>query len=289
MTIKDRFLEKLQYIREEAEQLDEVNKKSFVGKILRHRETVKKGWGTFGKAITADTDDQARKHVRNANRYDSLSKTGKASTKPLKEEQIDETKKPEDMISDFKDRQAYLGARKMQDDFNKRSRKAKGMKADHYRKMSDQHNDTANSILDKYRDINEDQNDKLFKRSREMIARSKSDRWNKEEPQFKRIAKRVSKEKRLEEEQQLDELRVPKDDKSRRKEAARAASDAEYKKGGEHYDETTKKRGKAMKSKKREDIDDANAEQAKMRKSWIRSIAFGKIADKKLEEDSDLD
>jgi hypothetical protein len=67
------------------ENLDEmkIDKKSIVGKVLRHRETVKKGWGTFGKAITADTDDKARKHIRNANRYYNLSTTGKASTERL--------------------------------------------------------------------------------------------------------------------------------------------------------------------------------------------------------------
>ena len=67
------------------ENIDEmkINKKSIIGKVLRHRETVKKGWGTFGKAITADTDDQARKHIRNANRYYNLSTTGKASTERL--------------------------------------------------------------------------------------------------------------------------------------------------------------------------------------------------------------
>lgn len=76
--------------RVDEEQLDEVNKKSAIGKFLRHREAVKKGWGTFGKAIFAKTDDETRKHVRNANRYDSLTKTGKASTKPLDEQQLDE-------------------------------------------------------------------------------------------------------------------------------------------------------------------------------------------------------
>lgn len=86
------------------------------------------------------------------------------------------------------------------------------------------------------------------------------------------------------EEEQLDELRKPKNiDKLKKHmgDAAQAASDAAYEKGGKHYDDATVKRRKAIKSKKREDMDDANAEQGKMSKSWKRSIAFGKIADRK--------
>ena len=65
--------------------------------------------------------------------------------------------KPENMITDFKDRQAYLGARKMQDDFNKRSRSTKNdIKKHHYSRMSDQHSETANRILDKYRTTKEE-------------------------------------------------------------------------------------------------------------------------------------
>jgi hypothetical protein len=79
----------------------------------------------------------------------------------------------------------------------------------------------------------------------------------------------------------LNELREPKDDKKRRKEAARAASDASYEKGSQHYDKTTELRGQAIKTKDRKDIDAANAEKKKMNKEWKRSIAFGKIADKK--------
>lgn len=86
-----------------------------------------------------------------------------------------------------------------------------------------------------------------------------------------------------EEAERLDELRKPKDmDKLKKHmgDAAQAASDDAYKKGGDHYDETARKRKKAITSKKKEDADDANAEQDKMRKSWKRSIAFGKIADR---------
>lgn len=63
----------------EEEQLDEVNKKSIIGKFLRGREATAKGYGTFGKAITANTNDQAKKHIRNANRYYNLT-TGTATT-----------------------------------------------------------------------------------------------------------------------------------------------------------------------------------------------------------------
>lgn len=89
--------------------------------------------------------------------------------------------------------------------------------------------------------------------------------------------------------EQLDELRKPKDiDKLRKHmgDAAQAASDDAYKKGGDHYDETARKRKKAISTKSPQDMDDATAEQKKMSDAWKRSIAFGKIADrkKKLEE-----
>lgn len=85
---------------EEAEQLDELNKKSMIGKFLRGRKAIAKGYGTFGKAITADTNDQAKKHIRNANRYYNLT-TGQATTpkgfpkSTVKEdaEQLDEVSK----------------------------------------------------------------------------------------------------------------------------------------------------------------------------------------------------
>lgn len=79
MDIKERFYANLNMLREEAEQLDELNKKSMIGKLLRGRKAIAKGYGTFGKAITADTNDQAKKHIRNANRYYNLT-TGQATT-----------------------------------------------------------------------------------------------------------------------------------------------------------------------------------------------------------------
>lgn len=85
-------------------------------------------------------------------------------------------------------------------------------------------------------------------------------------------------EKRLKEEQQLDELSSAK---------ARAAENKAVAKFYDKYDSTTDLRKKAIKSKKKEDIDAANDEQQKMHKHGRQAAKFQKYADKKMNESDD--
>jgi len=70
----------------------------------------------------------------------------------------EEKDSPESIITDFKDRQAYLGHRKQEADHNKRANKSKGVAQQHHYNMASQHNDSANDILDRYRKTNEEVN-----------------------------------------------------------------------------------------------------------------------------------
>lgn len=75
--------------------------------------------------------------------------------KSLKAEGIieeDKTKEATDHITDASDRRKYIALRNMEADSFARARAAKDpIKKDHYRKMAQQHNDSANSIMNKYR------------------------------------------------------------------------------------------------------------------------------------------
>jgi hypothetical protein len=82
----------------------------------------------------------------------------------IKEEQIDESS-PEEIISDFKDRQAYLSHKNQEKQHLNKARITKDTKQQHHYKMADQHNSMANNILDKYNSIKEEQIDESRKSS----------------------------------------------------------------------------------------------------------------------------
>lgn len=57
-----------------------------------------------------------------------------------------------DYITDASDRRKYIALRNMEADSFAKARSAKDpIKKDHYKKMAQQHNDSANSIMNKYR------------------------------------------------------------------------------------------------------------------------------------------
>jgi len=68
----------------------------------------------------------------------------------------EEKDSPESIITDFKDRQAYLGHRKQEADHYKRARRSKDVAQQHHYNMASQHNDSANDILNRYRKTNEE-------------------------------------------------------------------------------------------------------------------------------------
>jgi hypothetical protein len=67
--------------KEDAEQIDELDKKSLLGRIKRGDEANKKGWASFGKVIThsraGGDQKEAQKAIRNSNRYYNLTRGGK--------------------------------------------------------------------------------------------------------------------------------------------------------------------------------------------------------------------
>jgi len=62
----------------------------------------------------------------------------------------------ESLITNFKDRQAYLGHKKQEADHMTRANKSKDTTKQHHLRMADQHNVNANDILDRYKKTNED-------------------------------------------------------------------------------------------------------------------------------------
>lgn len=67
-------------------------------------------------------------------------------------EELDESSNPEDMITDPKDRQSYLGHKKMeQNHINQYRKTTSPIKKGHHQDMIQQHSDAAGEILDKYR------------------------------------------------------------------------------------------------------------------------------------------
>lgn len=66
---------------ESVEQIDELDKKSLLGRIKRGNEAEKKGWASFGKVIKhsqhGGDQKEAEKAIRNSNRYYNLTSGGK--------------------------------------------------------------------------------------------------------------------------------------------------------------------------------------------------------------------
>ena len=92
-------------------------------------------------------------------------------------------------------------------------------------------------------------------------------------------SKAVTLAKRMTKEETINEIS---------KKLAHKASEKAYEAGLKHYDETSRKRRKALKSKDKKDMDAATAEQGKMSKKWKQSMRFKAYADKKMEEDYDF-
>jgi hypothetical protein len=86
---------------------------------------------------------------------DNIKKIAKHTFKKLKaheEVELEEDSNPENLIADTKDRQSYLGHKKMEQNHINQYKKAKSpIIKGHHQDMIQQHSDAADGILDKYR------------------------------------------------------------------------------------------------------------------------------------------
>ena len=101
----------------------------------------------------------------------------------------------EDMITDAADRRRYIALRKMEADALKRAKHTTDFKAQHLRKMAQQHNDKANDILDKYRSsVEEAQQPNATQTIQDMATKGKDATGKPLSPTQKMAAKKAADE-----------------------------------------------------------------------------------------------
>jgi len=108
---------------------------------------------------------------------------------------MEESAKPEDIITDANDRRRYIALRKQEEDHLAQAGKPKDTKQAHHKKMAQQHNDQANDILDKYRSsVEEAQQPNATQTIQDMATKGKDATGKPLSPTQKMAAKKAADE-----------------------------------------------------------------------------------------------